>query len=331
MKTITLLAGILVGLLFLERSIEPSATEVESLHRPLIPLTEQAELQLTGFALTVADERFEYRRSDGIWRCVTAYGAVGDPRLITDLTRALLTRTASLRVSPSTREGLTDFGFDAAAEVEFFREGASDLVFSIGDRVSSPNGSSVFVRRTGTEEIWELDSTKIASSISRKSAGLPPLLDRRITAGCDLNPGRGVLRAFIDFEDGDALELRPEDNGGQREWILTDGSARSKVLPYRLAGWLSFLQRAPYAGFGDPSDVNDRGFNPPMAQITLFPPEAKPIELVLGREVNGDVYLQNKTSGMLLLLPKGWSKLVAPDARAMTLADDKNPWERWLR
>jgi hypothetical protein len=65
--------------------------------------------------------------------------------------------------------------------------------------------------------------------------------------------------------------------------------------------------------------------------VTLFPPEAQPIELVLGREVAGETYLLNKTSGMLLLLPKGWSELVAPSAQAMTIADGKNPWERWLR
>jgi hypothetical protein len=333
MRSALLLAGVLAGLLFLERSIEPSPKSAESAHRALLSPSEQADLQLTGFALKVAGQRFEYRRSQGVWRCVSAYGAVGDPRRITDLTRALLTRTAASRASTETAETLARFGFDEAAEVEFFRDGEEEhsLLFSIGERVSSPNGSSVFVRREGLDGIWELDSADIDVSITRKKAGLPPLMDRRITAGCELNPGRGILRAFIDFEGGVSLELRPQSDGGQLDWTLSDGSAQSRVLPYRLAGWLAFLQRAPYAGFGDPAELKDRGLTPPHARVTLFPPDTQAIELELGREVAGDTYLLNKTSGMLLLLPKGWSELIAPNARAMTVADGENPWERWLR
>jgi hypothetical protein len=47
--------------------------------------------------------------------------------------------------------------------------------------------------------------------------------------------------------------------------------------------------------------------------------------------VDGEVYLLNKTSGMLLLLPPDSSALVAPDAQALTEPLDMNPWERWLR
>ena len=333
MRSITLLAGLLAGLLFLERSIEPAIQGAETEHRPLLSASEQADLQLTGFALKVAGERFEYRRSQGVWRCVSAHGAVGDPRLITDLTRALLTRTATLRASANTAETVARFGFDEATEIEFFRDGEQEgsLLFYIGARVSSPNGSSVFVKREGVEGIWELDSADIHVSITRKGAGLPPLMDRRITAGCELNPGRGILRAFVDFEGGASLELRRESDGGQLDWTLSDGSAQSKVLPYRLAGWLAFLQRAPYAGLANPVELKGRGLTPPHARVTLFTPEAQPIELVLGREIAGETYLLNKTSGMLLLLPKGWSDLVAPSAGAMTLADGENPWERWLR
>lgn len=333
MRSTVLLAVILAGLLILERSIDPAIQGAETEHRQLLSGSEQAELQLTGFALKVAGERFEYRRSQGVWRCMSAYGAVGNPRRITDLTRALLTRTATLRASSGTARSLTRFGFDEAAEVEFFRDEEQEgaLLFYIGARVSSPNGSSVFVRREGVEGIWELDSADIDVSITRKAVGLPPLMDRRITAGCELNPGRGILRAFLDFEGGASLELRPQSDGGQLDWTLNDGSTQSRVLPYRLAGWLAFLQQAPYAGFANPLELKGRGLTPPHAKVTLFPPDAQAIELVLGREVAGDTYLLNKTSGMLLLLPKGWSDLIAPSASAMTVADDENPWERWLR
>ena len=333
MKSTLLLTGLLASLLFLESSIEPSLKDAETAHRPLLSPSEQADLQLTGFALKVAGERFEYRRSQGVWRCVSAYGAVGDPRLITDLTRALLTRTATSRAAAETPKALASFGLNEATEIEFFRDEEQEraLLFSIGEHVSSPNGSSVFVKREGVEGIWELDSADIDASITRREAGFPPLMDRRLTAGCELNPGRGVLRAFLDFEEGTSLELRPQSDGGQLDWILLEEGTQSKVLPYRLAGWLAFLQRAPYAGFGNPDELKDRGLAPPFARVTLFPPEAKPIELVLGREVAGEVYLLNKTSGMLLLLPKAWSDLIAPSASMMTIADGKNPWERWLR
>ncbi len=114
-------------------------------------------------------------------------------------------------------------------------------------------------------------------------------------------------------------------------WVLSDGATRSAILPFRFAGWLSFLQRAPYAGFTNPRGAAQRGLEPPAARVTLFPPDAPPIELLLGREVNGEVYLQNRTSDMILLLPPDSSALIAPDARALTEPEGGNPWERWLR
>ena len=333
MRVITILAGLFVGLLYLENSIKETTNDAGLEHRPMLSDQERAELQLTGFALQLADERFVYRRSQGDWRCVSAYGAIANPRRVTDLTRALLTHTATLRFSADTPLADERFGFDEAVQVEFLRneESGPSLSFSIASKVRSPNGASVFVRRAGSKEIWELDAADIDASILRRESNFPPLMDRRLTAGCELNPGRGILRAFVDFEGGASLELRPARDGGQLDWNLSDGQTESKVLPYRLAGWLAFLQQAPYAGFGDPDDLERKGLNPPRARVTLFPPEAQPIELVLGREVAGETYLLNKTSGMLLLLPKGWSELVAPSAQAMTIADGKNPWERWLR
>ena len=333
MRAITILAGLLAGLLYLEGSIKATTGDAELEHRPMLSPEEQADLQLTGFALELANERFIYRRRQGNWRCISAYGAIANPRQVTDLTRALLTRTATLRSSADTPESNARFGFDEAVQVEFFRAEETEDPFSffIADKLRSPNGTSVFVRRAGSKEIRELDAADIDTSILRRESNFPPLMDRRLTAGCELNPGRGIRRAFLDFEGGASLELRPESDAGQLDWSLSDGTSESKVLPYRLAGWLAFLQQAPYAGFGNPAELEKKGLTPPHARVTLFPPEAQAIELVLGKEVAGETYLLNKTSGMLLLLPKGWSELVAPSAQSMTVAEGKNPWERWLR
>jgi len=333
LKTVALLAALLGGLLFIERSAEPATADAEEAHRPLVDLVDQESLEPTGIVLSIDGNRHEYRLDAGTWRCMTAYGAVAHPRQIADLIRALLTRTAAWR-APSTSEGTgTGFGLDAPIRVELFRNEAAgaSLVFLLGDFVRSPNGSSVFVRREGVDGVWELNAEHLEPLSGRESAGLPPLLDRRLTAGCILDPSRGIGRAFIDFEGGASLELRPEEDGGVLRWVLSDGTTPSAILPFRFAGWLSFLQRAPYAGFTNPRGAAQRGLEPPAARVTLFPPDAPPIELLLGREVNGEVYLQNRTSGMLLLLPPDSSHLVAPDARAMTVSDGANPWEPWLR
>ena len=47
-----------------------------------------------------------------------------------------------------------------------------------------------------------MDAAHLEPLSIRRSAGLPPLLDRRLTAGCLLDPSRGIARAFIDFEAG---------------------------------------------------------------------------------------------------------------------------------
>ena len=137
--------------------------------------------------------------------------------------------------------------------------------------------------------------------------------------------------AFIDFHSGPSLELRPRELDGEVRWVLIEGAEERPLLPYRFAGWLSFLQRAPYAGFVNPAPQRERGLTPPIARVTLFPPDEAPIELTLGREVEGEVFLQNRTSGMLLLLPQGWPELIVPSKAALTAADGPNPWERWLR
>lgn len=329
---IALLAGLFAGLLFLENSAAPVSADASATHRPLVDSAELASPELTGFALTIEGARHEYKLIRGNWRCVTAFGAVGEPRLITDLTRSMLTRTAAWR-APSPLQGAALFGFDAPLRVEFFRSdpGGPSLVFLLGERVASPTGSSVFIRREGVDGVWELDASELEPLWARRGAEFPPLLDQRLTAGCLLDPSHGVTRAFIDFEAGPSFELRPESHEGGVRWMLTNGVTQSEVLPYRLAGWLAFLQRAPYAGFANPQSASDLGLDPPAARVTLFPPEVPPIELVLGREVEGRVYLLNVSSGMLLLLPQDWSALIAPDEEALTLAEGGNPWETWLR
>ena len=333
MRSAVLLAALLAVLLFLERAAGPSAADAGETHRPLVGLAEQQSLELTGFALTIGGERHEYRQGERSWRCVTAFGAVAHPRQITDFTRALLTRPVAWRAPSTPLEGTSGFGLDAPIQVEFFQSEAVDgsLVFFLGEFVGSPNGASVFVRREGVDGVWELDAEHLEPLSIRRSAGLPPLLDRRLTAGCLLDPSRGIARAFIDFEAGTSLELHPEEADGGIRWVLSDGTSEREVLPFRLAGWLAFLQRAPYAGFTNPRSAAQRGLEPPAARVTLFPPDAPSIELVLGREVDGEVYLQNRTSDMILLLPPDSSALIAPDARALTELEGGNPWERWLR
>ena len=333
MKATLLLAGLLAGLLFLERFQAPASSNASLTHRSLLTEGERAELQLTGFVLSDAGARHEYRGGQGDWRCVSAFGAIANPREVTDLSIALLSQPASLRAPALTTARAGDFGFDDGVRVDFLRSepDAAPLSFQLGDSVSSPGGRGVFVRRLGLDGVWELDAESLWPLLRERSPGFPPLLDQRLTAGCVLDPARGIRRAFIDFHGGASLELRPMELEGEVRWALLDGSEERPLLPYRFAGWLSFLQRAPYAGFVNPSAQKERGLDPPVARVTLFPPEEAPIELVLGREVEGEVYLLNKTNGMLLLLPEGWSELLAPGKAQLTSADGANPWESWLR
>ena len=333
MKSALLLAGLLAGLLFLERAQTPAASDVSRTHRALMTDAERAALQLTGFVLTDAGRSHEYRRSDGSWRCVSAFGAIANPREVTDLSLALFSQPAAWRSPALTEEKDAGFGFDGGLQIDFMRSDrdAAPLSFQLGSAVDSPAGRAVFIRRRGLDGVWELDAELLKPLLRERSAGFPPLLDQRLTAGCVLDPARGIGRAFIDFHDGASLELRPKELEGELRWVLLDGAEERPLLPYRFAGWLSFLQRAPYAGFVNPGAQKDRGLDPPVARVTLFPPEEAPIELVLGREVEGEVYLLNKTSGMVLLLPPGWGELIAPGKAQLTTAEGANPWENWLR
>jgi hypothetical protein len=333
MKTVVSLAALLAGLLFIEHAAQPASTDASQTHRPLLTQAEQENLQLTGLAITIDGKHHEYRRTSGTWRCLTAYGAIAHPRRIADLTRALLTSPAARRAPATANSNASSFGFENPIRIEFLRDkpAAAPLVFLLGASIDAPNGASIFVRREGLNGIWELDAEHLTILSARQNNGLPPLLDQRLTAGCLLDPTRGITRAFIDHESGASLELQPESSNGTTRWILTQGTVRTELIPYRFAGWLKYLQRAPYAGFTNPRSAEERGLEPPAARVTLFPSDAPPIELILGREVDGQVYVHNRTSGMLLLLPPNAPALIAPEARALTSAEGENPWEAWLR
>lgn len=364
MKTKALLSALLVFLLFLERSGATTADDPTLTHRSLISATERAGLKLSGLTIAIGPKRHAYHRMASTWRCLTAHSAIAHPRQIDDLTTTLLSSTAAYR-GPASPSHLTAFGLDTPIRVEFVRANtqandstasatsaaaddassatadpsadatsnadAEPLTFLLGTILASPTGPTIFVQRAGHDDVWELEAQHLAPLTHNPEPDFPPLLDRRLTAGCELDPARGITRAFIDHTNGASLQLAPSESNGERRWTLTDGTQETDILPYRFAGWLRYLQRAPYAGFTRPDLAPELGLDPPAARVTLFPAQAPPIELLLGHPVDGKTFLHNKTNGMLMLLPADAAALTAPTARDLTQASDTNPWEAWLR
>ena len=158
------------------------------------------------------------------------------------------------------------------------------------------------------------------------------MLDRRILAGAWREAVSDFQRIFIDFEGGDGLELSqtPLPGGEGVQWIVKDQSGEQPILPFRIGGYLTYLVRAPYTGLAGADQRTHLGHAQPFATVTLVPPGKEPLQLVVGTEVDGSIFVWNGTAKILMHTTPELGRLLAPDVGMLCDQDRLNPWEVWL-
>lgn len=287
-----------------------------------------------GLDLPATGERFLYVRESGEWRCVNASGAIALDGALDGLVTDLTAATGMTREVADAR--LAAFGFtEDAPGVTLFgadwrtREDRDELAeFALGSKLE---GRRAYVRVEGRNAVHEIDRLPARRFDRPEGDRLPPMLDRRLLAGEWPDPMGGFTRAFLDFADGRSLELARVGDANTFAWELRTPDAEAlPVLPYRIAGWQSFVYRAPYAGFAAPSEAPRVGLENVWLRITLIEAQQS-IVLEVAEPLTGrPLAVRNMKSGMLCLLAPEHAALLVPTDGDLLDRSRPNPWEAWL-
>ena len=317
-------------------------------YEQLIAPERLVSLEVAGLSVEypALDQRFLYTLSGGVWRCVDAHGALALGHRIEELTRELGGAVGELRSTEAARAAA--YGLDDARRITLRLHGprlgtdpGQDELFrlDVGSALPGTGSRRSWVRVGGTERILEIPYDP-RTWLERESPGaLPPLLDERLLAGEWPARGGGLRRVFLDRLDGSSLQLESEVEevaGLSREewprrWQASEGDARSRCLPFRIAGWQAFLYRAAYSGLSDPAAAERRGLDEVRATLTLIQVEGDPITLEVGRPApSGATFVRNGKTGQLCLLEPEVAALLVPTLAQLCEVEGGNPWESYL-
>jgi len=338
------LAALLCASLGIVAACGDASTKDASEHIRRLSQFSAADVAGVGISFPASDEQFGYALSDGRWRCATASDALALApaleRLIDDLTHA----TGLSREVPGARLAAYGFG-EQAPVVQLYGKDMRPLsdergpaLFEIGKRVAEQR---TYVRLQGSAFVWEIDRVPHRHFEREVGDRLPPMLDRRLLAGELPESGGGFTRAFLDFADGRSLELQRVVGAQGYAWELavaaTEPGTQSgaewapvPALPYRVAGWQSFLYRSPYVGFAAPAEAERLGLAEPWLRMTLVDVEGT-IELAVAAPIpNTPLAVLNSRSKMIVLLAPELAPLVAPTTADLVDRTLTNRWEAWL-
>ncbi|MCB9914333.1 MAG: hypothetical protein H6828_04165 [Planctomycetes bacterium] len=313
----------------------------------LVTADEAAALSIAGLSLEdgASGERFVYAQEGGVWRCVSAYGALGLASRIEELAGEVLDARGPWRADDPARDAAFGLAPDQRLVVRLhgarmFEDPGGDVLLAVELGASLPGvgGGRAFARRAGTRAVLEIDHDP-RRLVARSAGDLPPLLDARLLAGEFPARGAGLARAFVDLAGGEALVLRSEVREvpgleraeWPREWTVSAGEARATCLPYRIAGWQAFLYRVEWRGLSDPEAAPRRGLAEPRATLTLAQVDGDPIVLQVGQPApSGGCFVLNEKTGQLGYLGPEEAALVVPTLVELCDPGRANPWERWL-
>ncbi len=282
-------------------------------------------------------------RSRGIWRCATAFGAVCDANLISELLNNFTEARGVLRTRDESRAEEYGFGDKDRYEVSFHGAGVmSDpdedrlLAYEVGHALPGARHGRSFVRRVGEPDVYEIDRNSRELLTRAERSSLPPLLDRRLLGGPWEGRPLGFARITVTSPERETVieyaDLGPDEigpDGATWTWRVHEGETRGDANPYIGLGFTAFLLHSTYSGFANPKDSRELGLLPAAARVKLEPVSGEAIDLVVGKpSPEGVSYLLHEQHRMLMQIDAETARLIAPNASM--LLDQPNPWELWL-
>jgi hypothetical protein len=326
----------------------PTVSEPSLGYEPLIEAERLGELEVAGFSVEypALEQRFLFALQGGVWRCIDAHGALALGNRIEELTRELGGAIGELRSVDASRAGA--YGLDSEDRITLRLHGPllgtdagqdERLRVEVGSAFPGTGSRRSWVRVDGSDRILEIPYDPRVWLERESASALPPLLDERLLAGEWPPRGGGLRRVFLDRADGSSLQLdsEVEEVAGlpreewPRRWQAAEGEARSRCLPFRIAGWQAFLYRAPYVGLSDPAVAERRGLDEIRATLTLIQVDGDPITLEVGRPApSGATFVRNQKTGQLCLLEPEVAALLVPTLGQLCEPEGGNPWESYL-
>jgi len=333
--------ALLAGLVFIDGTLTAEAREArESSGRLELLVPEDARRTVAAVSVTFPGRgEFLYARVRGHWRCIQAFGAPAQGDNIAALVRTIFEARGVVRAEGAVDDAAYGLAPETRLAIRFHGPGIrslpdKDLIasFEVGTAFAGGRHGRAFVRNAESGRLFEIDHDPHRPCPWPAEDALPPMLDRRMLAGAWEEAVSDFQRVFIDFEGGEGLELRqgPAPDGQGIQWLLKDSSGERPVLPFRIAGFLTYLVRAPYSGLAGADQRAQLGHASPVATVTLVPDGGDPLRLIVGSSVNGSVFVWNETAGILCHTSPELAQLLAPDAAMLCDAERLNPWEVWL-
>ncbi len=361
-RTLVVLAGLALLLHGIERAVSGDAGSSDAHGPELVRVGELAgasDAVVAGLSVSYPGigSQYRYARSQGRWRCLSAWGAPCDGELVERLLRGLLGARGVVRA----RDGWSQatYGFAGAEAVELVLHGKRMLSDPAGDPIAGvrfgersrvagaapESASGAFAQVLGVKSLLELELEPRALLGGDPRRGLPPLLDQRLVPLEFPGHGRRIDHAFLERSDAASLELvrrerapsapGPEVEPAQTldwEWLLVQGAEQVVIPPLRGEAWVTFVLKAQYVGLADPREPEAHGLDVPAARLTLAPREGEPLVLSFGAATpDGGRWILHPSVPLLALVDAQTALMLLPAPEELRDDSRPNPWDRWLR
>ena len=360
----SLLALALVGLVLLRGRIDGDTAQAPPAQvRPLVD-PETSKLFADGGATRVPvaaisverpgldgrPERYLWGRADGVWRCLTHFGLVGNARAF----EALLARIASSRVLPlPAGTGLDGYGLGPGDRVRLLLHGRNvtregydgDVLFQVDlGRPLARGGVFARVEEADRPVLLEVDlagGLRRDRSLAQPLTGIPtpPLADPHVIPAAWPPLASGIETVVVQRDDGTAFTLDLDDAparvdvpSGVDAYLVTNDAdgVTDPAHPALSTGYTRFLGLAPFVRPRDP-----RGIDPSTrleAQVTVLGREGEPLTLRilpsgLGR---GKLVLVDWSSSAFEITDEV-AELLAPDPERLIDPNLGIAWDSYLR
>ena len=359
---------LLIGVLVLRGSLEPDARESDVIGVELLADRETSRLfsgpdgaQLPVAAVTVTrptpagvPESYFYGRSNGIWRCFSHFGLVGNALAIQEL---LLAATRIETLAVPTDEALAEgdvqgYGLDPNERIRIEFHGAGvrpgteqlDVLFAVDLGHALARGGA-FARTVDTDDVVVLD-VDLARGLRRDRslvqsltlAETPPLADPHLIPTAWPSLASGFKQIFVDHADGSGYSLEDEAIAGlmgdaprAAGYTLVDSETglERATHPVLGTGYTLFLALAPYRAPVDPRTLaNSSG---PETVITIQAADGGICELsILPAAIGTDRVVINSWSGTAHLVSGEVAKLLAPSPEQLIDTALGNPWHEYV-
>jgi hypothetical protein len=291
------------------------------------------------------EERLEYLRNKGVWRCHSVFGAVAREDLVLSLLNAtVFTEGVVHSEDPSQPER---YGLGTSETItltlygtQFRKQADEDLLLALEIGRSIPGGDGCYARFPGERAVWALAADLRAMIGWKPAPALAPLLDPFLVPKPWADSAESILRVLVERPSGPGFELAlaftPPDEvargAPEWQWMLNAGGQVQAADPVLGVGYTLFLRRAPYVGIVDPQLAEKLIAPSPQARIRIVPRRGEPEELVLGPPVEGGaVPVFSSIYGQLFLVEPEVAELLLPETSAFESLENGNPWDPWLQ